>query len=208
MCNKHLHIEVCSLGMFPFRNEPPCCKKCFGNTAELGGKIHREPVGFETLDVLAPAKHPTARNHVDDLNCGTESSQPTEAQKLINQYVFKPVEGKVVGPDNKYFRLCGSCSLWPATTLPPTQFCLVTHKQPPTICKQMKWLWSNKTSLMDTRIWISYNFHISQNILCYNNLRIQTPFLAHRCTKTGVEPKTPVEPNLAFRLVFWATISN
>ena len=49
------------------------------------------------------------------------------------------------------------------------------------------WLYSNKTSLMDTEFWILYNFHISGTFYIFiffaNHLKIRKSFLPHRPNK-------------------------
>ena len=47
------------------------------------------------MEVLVPTMHLGDCNHADDLSHRTEPRQHTESQKVINQYSFKPVLGKL-----------------------------------------------------------------------------------------------------------------
>ena len=87
------------------------------------------------------------------------------------------------GPDSKYFRLFGLSSLCHTYSTVP-----LSHvSSPREYINERVWLFSNKTSFMDTEVGISDNFHVSQNsllLICFNDLKMEKSSLASRACKT------------------------
>ena len=89
------------------------------------------------------------------------------------------------GPESKYLRLCGPSVLLKYSTLHES-----SHGP---YVNEWEWLNSHKTWLMDTEIWISYNFHISLKYgsclyFYFNYLKIKKKFKVTHHRKTGSGP--------------------